>query len=930
MAGMVERVEQLAELLVLADYSDPKSLADIHTAFDPFEEWAVAEGQTKIVSTVVGAKKVLEQIILDDIDNPAHAFELVGEAIGALQQVLRDGRDADSVSWPEALWPDEQSGAAAPSKGESPVLRPPDTMPAHIDSAIFADFLVRQASVLEDYEQLVLALEKDEGPDSLNALRRIIHTLKGEAGMLGLHEIERLTHAVEDVLEARPVAQLVDILLTVRDWLGKAFDYYAGRGAHPGTIGSILQTLGVEDKGAAPGAPAVAEEPEEGQPLEGDPDLLREFIAEANEHLEKADLNLLTLETETGNQEALNAVFRAFHTIKGVAGFLGLEQILSLSHEAENLLDVARKGEIQLIGTAMDVTFDAVDMLKRMIGHVANSLQSGSLLPPESGLRNLLGDIRAVAAKQVALQQDALELPPAAPGQRLGEILVSRGVVSDDAIQTALSIQQDLATQARIGEILVEQGKVTGEQIESAIQEQHNRKDAALLGEVLVATGAVTPADVNDALRIQEETQERPPLGEVLVQGVGVPAKDVAQALRSQRVQQQPTAIVKEPVKVDADRLDHLVDMIGELVIAESMVVQSRELQGAASTELARHLNQLDKITRELQEMGMSLRMVPIRSTFQKMARLVRDLAKKSGKQVDFVTTGEDTELDKTVVDKIGDPLVHMVRNAVDHGLETPEQRREGGKSAAGRVELRAFHKGGNIFVEIQDDGRGIDKKAVMAKAIERGLVREGDTLSDREIYNLIFLPGFSTAKTVTDISGRGVGMDVVKRNIEALRGQIEIQSELGSGSLFSIRLPLTLAIIDGMVVRVGSQRYIIPTLSILMSIRPESKQLSTVTGRGNMLLLQGKLLPLFHISRMFSIGDAIENPTEGILVVVEEDGRQVALLIDEILGQQQIVIKSLGETFQGIEGISGGAIMPDGTVGLILDIGSLVKLANA
>jgi len=370
--------------------------------------------------------------------------------------------------------------------------------------------------------------------------------------------------------------------------------------------------------------------------------------------------------------------------------------------------------------------------------------------------------------------------------------------------------------------------------------------------------------------------------------------------------------------------------MIGELVIAESMVSQSEELRELNSTKLARHLSQLDKITRELQEMATSLRMVPLRSTFQKMARLVRDLAKKSGKPVEFVMTGEDTELDKSVVDKIGDPLVHMVRNAVDHGIEvSPEERRKRGKPPVGRIELRAFHKGGNIHIEIEDDGRGLDCEAILAKARERGLVREGDSLSEREIFNLIFQPGFSTAKVVTDVSGRGVGMDVVKRNIEALRGQIEIQSEPGKGSVFSIRLPLTLAIIDGMVVRVGAERYIVPTLNIVRSVRPRPQDLSTVLHRGEMLSLQGELIPLFRLAELFEIEGAQQDPTEGLVVVVEDEGRQIGLLTDELVGQQQIVIKTLGEALQGVRGISGGAIMPDGRVGLILDVGGLIRLAS-
>ncbi|HPO10857.1 MAG TPA: chemotaxis protein CheA, partial [bacterium] len=329
---------------------------------------------------------------------------------------------------------------------------------------------------------------------------------------------------------------------------------------------------------------------------------------------------------------------------------------------------------------------------------------------------------------------------------------------------------------------------------------------------------------------------------------------------------------IRESIKVDAERLDHLVEMIGELVITESMVTRAVENIPASTSEAARHLKQLGKITRELQAMGTSLRMIPVRSTFQKMARVARDLSKKMNKPLAFITSGEDTELDKTVVDRISDPLVHLVRNAVDHGLEPdPRMRREIGKPEVGRVELRAFHKGGSIYIEIEDDGRGLNREAILNKARERGLVRDGETMSDRDVFSLIFEPGFSTAQIVTDVSGRGVGMDVVRRNILGLRGQIDIQSETGRGSVFTIRLPLTLAIIDGMVVRVGSQRYIIPTLSIVQSVQPQTNELSTILNSGQMTRFQGRQVPLFRLGDLFSVESAVDDPTHGIVVVVED-----------------------------------------------------------
>jgi two-component system chemotaxis sensor kinase CheA len=424
---------------------------------------------------------------------------------------------------------------------------------------------------------------------------------------------------------------------------------------------------------------------------------------------------------------------------------------------------------------------------------------------------------------------------------------------------------------------------------------------------------------VSRALRAQKQAPARTPAA---TQTAAEPERTNADA---------SSVTIRETVKVDANRLDQLVDMIGELVIAESMVCQSNEFLATLSTDLNRHVSQLDKITRELQEMAMGLRMVPIRSTFQKMARLVRDLSRKTGKEVQFTMQGEDTELDKTVVDRISDPLVHMVRNSVDHGLEPDSAaRRAAGKPPVGTVSLRAYHSGGNIQIEIFDDGRGLDREAILNKARERDLIQDnGEGMSDKEVWQLIFEPGFSTAKQLTEVSGRGVGMDVVKRNIEALRGEIDIQSEPGAGSRFTIQLPLTLAIIDGMVVRVSGERYIIPTLSIVVSVRPTTDDIFTVVGRAETMRLQGEIIPLLRLHELFELPGAIESPEEGTVVVLENGGKRVGLLIDEILGQQQIVIKSLGESLKGTKGIAGGAIMPDGKVGLILDIPSLVRLAS-
>jgi two-component system chemotaxis sensor kinase CheA len=325
----------------------------------------------------------------------------------------------------------------------------------------------------------------------------------------------------------------------------------------------------------------------------------------------------------------------------------------------------------------------------------------------------------------------------------------------------------------------------------------------------------------------------------------------------------------------------------------------------------------------------MAMRMVPVRQTFQKMARLVRDLSKSSNKRIELDLKGEDTELDRKVVEDINDPLMHMVRNSVDHGIEAHDERKRTGKPAAGKLSLSAFHQGGNIIIAIQDDGRGLNADKILAKAIEKGIVPKGANLSQSDIHQLIFKPGFSTADKVTEISGRGVGMDVVRRNIEALRGRIEIQTEVGVGTTFSIKLPLTLAIVEGLLLRVGEQRFVMPTFSIRESLRPAPDRVHSVQGVPRMIQVRDSLLPLISLAQVFGIRDAIANPCEATVVVIEDDGRYVALLVDQLIGKQEVVVKSLGPAFQNVRGVAGGAILGDGKIGLILDAGGVISLRD-
>ena len=944
---LIAQVDRLGEDLLLAELNDLSGLADLHTQLQRISETCATDGFPRMADAARATAALLEQIIMDDVDNPPAALNAIVQTVQCFSSVASGELSDEDAALPSILG---LGGPATPSAGAAAMERPALVFPPNVDEEIFSEFLSLQDGVLEQLEERILNLETGDPIEVLGGIKRTIHTLKGETAMLGLEEIEHLCHTVEDILLSRPSLALADPLLQLRDWLQRAFDYYAGKGPMPESTSGLLARFVLAEEGgepesdaAPPNAPAApqqtadvaspaAESPaeDEAEPLRGDPELLNDFIAEAMEHLDNADVHLLTLESTPTEEDALNAVFRAFHTIKGVAGFLALDAVQRLAHEAENMLDKARKGELVLAGAAIDASFASVDMLKRLIGRVRTALESGGLLFPEPGVPALITVIQA-AASGVASEKATTQIAPSA--KLVGEILVDEGRATEAAIGMALREQEDLPQKRKLGEILIRNAVTSSIRIDQALIEQKNRPDSPKLGAVLRDMGAVSGDDLDHALHQQALAPERPKAGELIVRSGAATASDVSQALRAQEAAREGGAQrvqVREAVKVDADRLDLLVDTIGELVIAESMVAQSLELRGQASTTLERQLGQLDKITRELQEMAMSLRMVPVRPTFQKMARLVRDLAKKSSKPVEYKMTGEDTELDKSVVDKIGDPLVHMVRNAVDHGLEaTVEERLAAGKAPTGTVHLRAFHQGGSIHLQIQDDGHGLDRERIVAKAVERGLIKSADGMSDKEVWNLIFEPGFSTAAKITEVSGRGVGMDVVRRNIEALRGEVEIRSEKGVGTTFTIKLPLTLAIIDGMVIRVGQERYAVPTLSIVLSLRPKSGEVETVVGRGEMIKLRNNLIPVVRLQELFNLPGPRGKTQDGIVLVVENDGKQTGLLIDEMLGQQQIVIKSLGVTLQGTPGVAGGAIMPDGRVGLILDVGGLIKLAT-
>ncbi|MAO63709.1 MAG: chemotaxis protein CheA [Balneola sp.] len=434
-----------------------------------------------------------------------------------------------------------------------------------------------------------------------------------------------------------------------------------------------------------------------------------------------------------------------------------------------------------------------------------------------------------------------------------------------------------------------------------------------------------------DALGAEEESLRE--AGKEAAIAQQAPANGVAQAAANGIAEAADSGNASEPnsgkneseasVRVSVNRLDRLIDMVGELVIAHSVVAQDEAIP--QDSDLNKKVNHATKILRELQDTSLTLRMVPLKATFHKMNRLVRDLSRKAGKKVKFTTVGEDTEIDRNMVDIINEPLIHMIRNALDHGIETTEERTKSGKDETAYIELTAAQEGGKVVIKIRDDGRGINKDIIMRKAVEKGLVDPDKKLSDKEIYNLIFLPGFSSAEKVTDLSGRGVGMDVVRRSIEQLQGKVDVESELGSGTTITIELPFTLAITDGMVVRVGEDRFIVPTINIDMTFRAESNEVFTVMGESEQVSFRGRSVPVIRLHRLFEISGAVEDLSMGTLLVIKNNSKRYALLVDEVIGQQQLVGKSINMLVK-MDHISGGAIMGDGRVGLILDTAALIE----
>ena len=572
------------------------------------------------------------------------------------------------------------------------------------------------------------------------------------------------------------------------------------------------------------------------------------FFEEAREHLAAMEEGLLRLEAEPQNLSLIDSIFRGAHTIKGNSLMLSFNDIASLTHVLESLLDRMRSGAVEVLPEHVSLLLEATDVLRSLLDATRTDGQPSAILD------------RVVARLHDAL--DATEETASAPTPSQPA----------DAIRAAEETIEGLRAQGKFDE------------------EPTTRQVSAPLDESSV---------------IENAKPRKSPGGNA-------------------------THSESSSIRVSIEKVDELINLVGELAIAQSMVNQAiRDLPIEIAPMLEESMAAMERSTREVQERVMSVRMLPVGTIFRRFPRVVRDLAASLGKKVSLEIVGEETELDKQVIEQISDPLTHLIRNAIDHGIENPAERAACGKPEEGCLRLVAFHEGGNVIIDVAENGRGLDAEKIRNKAISLGLIGPSESLTEEESHALIFRPGFSTAAVVSDVSGRGVGMDVVKRNIEALNGSVSIKSEAGRGTRFRIKLPLTMAILDGLSVSIDHEVYILPLLSVVESFRPRPDDMKSVLGGGELLIVRGESVPLLRLYRAFGIDGGITNPCEGLVVIVENQGRKVGLLVDELLGQLQVVMKSVEENYEKIDGICGATILGDGRVALIIDIGGVDRLAR-
>lgn len=744
---------------------------------------------------------------------------------------------------------------------------------------LIQEFVAESKEVVTESEPALVQLERpDNDPEiiasSVSAVFRLFHSMKGTAGLLGLDHVARITHSAESLLamirdsESIPEPEDVDALCQALDCinilLAEIERSYSDHG-HDALVNAAHDrlVLAIEAFEARHSPAKVNKEKVFNQEQLEQLHFLR---TAAIEDLERFEGFLVESETTSIDHDKLQCAMALLHTIKGNAGFLSLRPVELLCHAMENVLSSLHATQATHFRAATtSVLFKSLDRLRAAI-HAA---ETGANVPDLDVLVQSLGQqIQPEHSNWTATE----EVPTV---KQLGEILLDQGALSEDDLDLALAWQNK-----RLGEIVVDLHLVDQSSVDEALVEQQKSKIASEDSPI----PAIKPAGSHHK------------------------------------------SACASTIRVDLLKLDALLNQVGELITAAETVVQRPELRQEGAEQLLHYVWHLSRITGGLHDTAMSMRMIPVRPTFRKVLRVVRDLSKKIGKDIDVILEGENTEIDKTVVEAIADPLMHIIRNAVDHGIEKPADREAAGKPRQGKITLSSHHEGGEVFICVQDDGKGIDPQKVIAKAKERGIVDpKVENLPRQEAYELLFSPGFSTAEKITDISGRGVGMDVVRRNIESIRGRIQISSEVGKGTTFTIRIPLTLAIIDGMLVRVGSNLYSVPLLAIRESVRVSENQRISLPEGGEMVKIRDEVYPVFRLHEFHDVPNAEKEMSKGILILIENDNQTICLFADEIVGQRQMVVKALDPFVANIRGVSGCSITGTGEICLILDVHSLI-----
>ncbi|MCD6580818.1 MAG: chemotaxis protein CheA [Desulfuromusa sp.] len=737
---------------------------------------------------------------------------------------------------------------------------------------IIQEFATESRDMIEQLEPAIIELGQDSDPETMNAIFRLFHSMKGSAGFLEFDHMTRVAHSAENLLdlirneEIELVPNHVTLLCAACDFAKEALDMVESDYNDDAMVApaddiserltqaiELAQGGGEAEAAKEEEAPAEQPAPEADFPqMEITDEMRLSFVQEGNELLQNMEQGLLSWGENQEDKEFIGDIFRNIHSFKGNCGFFGFSQIEKLSHQMENILDRVKSGSKLAVDNPADQLLASLDLLQQAVNNISDG--------KEDTVENL----------DQHLSELQLLIAPL-----LGDFLVEEGV-EEQAVSNAVETQKK-----PVGEILVEQGTASTDQVDKALKKQRDTIKKA-------------KAEAKPAARTK------------------TPAK-------------------RQDIRVELGKLDSLINLIGELVIAENMLIHNPDLKGLELENFNKAGQHMSKLVRELQEMAMTIRMIPVSGLFRRMIRLVHDISVKAGKKVDLELIGEETEIDKTVIETITDPLVHLLRNSLDHGLEPPDERLAAGKNEKGTVKLSARHEEGEVWVTIEDNGRGLNKEKILEKAVSKGLIEgDGSDMTDRQINNLIFAPGFSTADKITDISGRGVGMDVVKKNLEKIKGKIDVQSTPGQGSKITLRIPLTLAIIDGMVVRVGTATCIVPTLSMLEAFRPVVDQITITPDGDELAKVRENFLPIIRLHDILGKKPDSRELEDGILIVLEYQETRFCLFIDEILGQQQTVIKGLSNFIGTVPGVSGCTILGDGNVCLILDVGTLIDSAES